>query len=96
MKYLIFIFLFFGCTTVKQKEIRTDAIVETKGMSCPMCANNIDRVLKKNPDIDEVHINLKKGLVIVQFKSGQKPPLSVLILAVEDSGFTVENAEYSK
>ena len=98
MKYIFFIFLFllFSCSHVEEKEIRSDATIEAKGMSCPMCSNNIDRVLKKVPGVADAHVNLKSGLVVVEFVPGKKPSLAELAKAVEDAGFTAANAKYSK
>ena len=99
MKFIILIlsfFTLFACSNVEQKEIRSDATITTKGMSCPMCANNIDRVLKKLPGVEDTHINLSKGVVTVQFKPGLKPSLADLKKAVEDAGFSANNAKYSQ
>ena len=94
MKYFIFLFLLFGCTAVEQREVRSDATIKAKGMSCPMCSNNINRVLKKIPGVADAYVNLKSGVVVVEFKAGQKPALTDLVQAVNDAGFTGESAKY--
>jgi copper chaperone CopZ len=62
---------------------------EVLGLSCPLCANNIEKQLKRDKDVKEVTINLGTGQVIVHYKSEKPNMQSAIKKAIEDSGFTV-------
>lgn len=66
-----------------------DATFVVHGMSCPLCANGIDKQLEKVIGVETVAIDLDTGIVRVFFVPGAKPMSSELRQAIERSGFTV-------
>lgn len=67
----------------------SQAALTVRGMSCPLCSNNINGRLKKVPGIEAVKINLETGLVTVTFGKDTAPTKSQIEAAVKDSGFTL-------
>lgn len=60
------------------------------GMSCPLCANNIDGRLKKVPGVEEVKIDLATGAVTLSIDEGAPPSRDDIERAVEETGFTLK------
>jgi copper chaperone CopZ len=65
------------------------AVVMANGLSCPLCANNIDSILKKVPGVTTVNIDLEKGAIHIGLTGGVRPSKARLAKAVTDAGFTV-------
>jgi copper chaperone CopZ len=66
-------------------------VAEVLGMSCPLCAKNIERQLKRGGDVVSVSIDLGTGNVIIEYKN-KKNDLKVPIKrAIESAGFTVKD-----
>lgn len=65
-------------------------VAQVLGMSCPLCANNIEKQLKRDKDVDKVSIDLGTGKVKVEFKLDKANVEKSIKKAVEDSGFTVK------
>ena len=63
------------------------------GLSCPLCANNLDRYLMTVPGVEGVKIDLGAGRVTVQIASGTIVTPIQLEQAVKDSGFTFKTFE---
>lgn len=63
--------------------------MRVNGMSCPLCAHNIKQQLVKQPGVNDVSINLGKGLVIVSVDGKAKVTRDAYVKAISDSGFTV-------
>lgn len=59
------------------------------GMSCPLCANNIDLLLRRVPGVTDVKINLADGAVKVDVDKSNPPTYAALARAVNQSGFTL-------
>lgn len=65
-------------------------ILEVRGLSCPLCATNLDKKLEGVSGVSMVAVNLEDGLVQVGFNpSGARPSPRALAKAVTDSGFTL-------
>lgn len=64
-------------------------LAEVFGLSCPLCANNIEKQLKRDKDINKVSIDLESGKVIVDYKVSKPNMEGSIQKAIEDSGFTV-------
>lgn len=69
------------------------AVLTLRGMSCPLCANNVDGRLTKVPGIDTVKINLETGKVIATFSVETSPTREQIKRAVKEAGFTLANME---
>jgi len=63
------------------------------GMSCPLCATNIDKQLSKVPGVKNVSVDLGSGRVVVDLKDQPKPSRAALSKAIRDSGFTLTRIE---
>ncbi len=68
---------------------RVDAKMKVNGLSCPLCAHNVDTSLMKVPGIAGVKTDLSTGWVTLQYEDGQAPDKGAMIRAVADAGFTV-------
>ncbi|MEM1097364.1 MAG: heavy-metal-associated domain-containing protein [Planctomycetota bacterium] len=67
------------------------AIITAAGMSCPLCAGNIDRQLKRIDGFQAMQMNLETGELFVSFDATAIQPTSErLTQAIADAGFTVD------
>ncbi|WP_221435472.1 heavy-metal-associated domain-containing protein [Algisphaera agarilytica] len=65
------------------------ATIDAKGMSCPLCASNIDRRMQKLDGVSWTKIDLGKGQVIVGLEDDTPAPSAdELFQAVNDAGYT--------
>lgn len=65
------------------------ATLTVQGLSCPLCASNVDKQLLKVPGVQDVSVDLGAGLVKVRFDPAAAPSEATLRKAVEDSGYTL-------
>ncbi len=65
------------------------ATLEVRGMSCPKCANNIDRQLRDLRGVESVAIDLGSGRVDLAFTDQNHPSAAELARAIDDTGFTL-------
>jgi copper chaperone CopZ len=66
-------------------------VLHVYGMSCPLCATNVDKQLLKIDGVNNVRVNLSSGEVIVFTSKDNPPSYEQLARAVEESGFTLVN-----
>lgn len=59
------------------------------GMSCPLCANNVDKQLLDVRGVASVHVDMGTGEAKVWFAPGAKVTRRQLADAVDKSGFTL-------
>ena len=59
------------------------------GMSCPLCATNVDKQLLRVPGVESVSVDLSTGMIRVQVSKDQPPTSEALATAVRESGFTL-------
>jgi copper chaperone CopZ len=69
------------------------AAIFVHGMSCPLCANNIDKQLLDVNGVTSVDVNLNDGLVLVHVAPGAATTYGQIADAVERSGFTLVRIE---
>ena len=62
--------------------------IRVDGLSCPFCAYGLEKKLKKIEGVDEVKINVDKGLADLHHKTGESIAVERLNDAVADAGFT--------
>ncbi len=63
-----------------------------KGMSCPLCATNVDKQLLALPGVMSADVDLSTGEIAVGFRPfGTPPSESQLRQAIVDSGYTLES-----
>jgi copper chaperone CopZ len=65
------------------------ATLVVHGMSCPLCANNVDKQLLRVPGVQTVEIDMGDGTVRVQLADEPRPSKADLARAVEQTGFTL-------
>jgi copper chaperone CopZ len=65
------------------------ATLVVHGMSCPLCANNVDVQLLRVPGVEDVEIDMGDGSVRVTFADAPRPTRAQLARAVDRTGFTL-------
>lgn len=93
---VITLFLFAASAFAESLAGYSKAELTVRGMSCPLCSNNIDGRLKKVEGVSDVHINLETGLVTVTFTEGAAPTREAMAKAIKDAGFTLGDVELIK
>lgn len=76
-------------TALGQTPSGHDWLAKVNGMSCPMCAKNIEKQVKKIMGVTGVEIDLGTGQVKVTYAAGFRADKKVLTKAIEDAGFSV-------
>lgn len=64
-------------------------IAEVSGMSCPLCANNIEKQLTKDPDVSGVEVDLGSGSVKIHYMRERLGAEVLIRTSIERAGFTV-------
>lgn len=73
-----------------REAVRDDQVVmRVNGLSCPLCATNVEGQLKRLPGVNIVDIDLDEGLVSVSMSGKERPTRAQIARAIEDAGFTV-------
>lgn len=71
-------------------EVDSPALVAAvSGMSCPLCAHNIEKQLNKDSDIQSVEVDLGKGTVTVVYQQIKSDSEKFIRKSIERAGFTV-------
>lgn len=65
------------------------ATLKVQGLSCPLCASNVDKQLLRVAGVSDVSVDLGEGIVKVRFDPDAPPSAAALRQAVEGSGFTL-------
>jgi len=65
------------------------ATLVVHGLSCPQCASNVDKQLLAVKGVQQVHVNLGNGQVVVLVSQDQPPTGTQLAAAVKKSGYTL-------
>ncbi len=69
------------------------ATLWVSGLSCPLCATNVDKQLVKVPGVRKVDVFLNDGRVVVGFAKEPHPTREELTKAIKESGFTLNRIE---
>lgn len=69
------------------------AVLSVNGMSCPLCANNIEKQMKRLDGVTKVTVDLGAGTVRVDLPGAKKPSRKQLADAIHNSGFTLTKIE---
>lgn len=69
------------------------ATLLVQGLSCPLCATNIDKMLAREPGVDGVRVDLSTGRVQIGLKGASRPSPSRLGEVVDKAGFTLVGIE---
>lgn len=91
--------LVLGCQSNRSQDAAagyTSAPIETStatlvvhGMSCPLCANNVDKQLLRVEGVQDVIIDMGDGTVRVTFTEDKRPSRAQLARAIDQTGFTL-------
>ncbi|MFZ4428759.1 MAG: heavy-metal-associated domain-containing protein [Phycisphaerales bacterium] len=69
------------------------AVMVVHGMSCPLCANNVDKTLAAVPGVTSVLVDMGSGRAAVTLDGTTKVTRGQLAKAVDKSGFTLKSIE---
>jgi Cu+-exporting ATPase len=87
-----------GCTTTEpgsehsgvDLKSQRDVVLTVYGLSCPLCANNLDGQLRGIEGVEDASIDLKTGAVSVRLRHGHSVSADDLAKAVKDAGFSLK------
>ncbi len=72
--------------------IEADAVtLAVKGLSCPQCASNIDRTLKRIDGVRFIEVDLAAGEVNLALGGKMRPSPARLSQAVAEAGFSIDS-----
>lgn len=87
--------LTFGCAVTgepredfEEEFATTTAEISAHGLSCPLCASNLDDQINRISGVKESRIDFETGTLHVTVREGQMVSKSSLFRAVRDAGFT--------
>ena len=72
------------------------ATLHVRGLSCPLCANNVEKQLHRVAGIRSVSVNLGTGEVRARLEPSHPPTREQLRRAIEKSGFTLVRIDMPK
>lgn len=64
-------------------------VAQVSGMSCPLCAKNIERQVGKILGVTGVEIDLGSGRVRIDYADGFRGDAKAIANAIKDAGFSV-------
>lgn len=66
-----------------------DVAVKVHGLVCDFCAQSIDKLMRREAAVRDVHVDLGQGLITVDFNTGESLDDARVSKIVTDSGYTV-------
>lgn len=69
------------------------ALLYVNGLSCPLCATNVDVQLMRVKGVQDATVDLGTGTVLITMPGETKPSPRRLANAVEDAGFSLVKIE---
>lgn len=69
------------------------AVLLVHGMSCPLCANNVDKTLAAVPGVTSVMVDMGSGRATVTLDGKTQVTRGQLAKAVDKSGFSLKSIE---
>jgi mercuric ion binding protein len=72
----------------------TSIHAEVKGMVCAFCAKGINKKLRELDSTQDVWVDLKSRIVVVQLKDQKTMSLEAFTKLIKDAGYDVANVEY--
>ena len=70
-----------------------EAVLTVYGMSCPLCANNVDKTLLQVPGVQAVRVDMGTGRATVTLDGTTPVTRGQLARAVDRSGFSLQRIE---
>lgn len=79
---------------VTNKPLTDDAVVvNVRGLSCPLCATNVKKVLQDQQGVTDVQVDMSTGRVTVGMEGDTRPTGEQVRQGVVDAGFTFVSME---
>ena len=72
----------------------TSIHAEVKGMVCAFCAKGINKKLRELDATQDVWVDLKSRMVVVELKDQKNMSLEVFTKVIKDAGYEVASIEY--
>jgi len=72
------------------------AIVSVKGLSCPVCARRLQKVLAALPGAKGAKVELAKEQAVIEFAAGTKTTTQQIVETVREAGFVPGRIEWTK
>ena len=72
----------------------TSIHAEVKGMVCAFCAKGINKKLRELDATQDVWVDLKNRMVVVELKDQKTMSLEAFIKLIKDAGYDVASVEY--
>jgi copper chaperone CopZ len=69
-----------------------EVVLTVYGLSCPLCASNLDQQLSRIPGVVELYPDLDTGAIRVTLADGHQVSVSTFARAIQDGGFTLQSA----
>ncbi|MBY0113519.1 MAG: heavy-metal-associated domain-containing protein [Phycisphaerales bacterium] len=63
------------------------------GLSCPLCATNVDQQIDDLPGTSDVKVDLRTGIVTVRVEGAERPSPKQLAEAADQAGVTLVKIE---
>lgn len=80
----------------KAGAVREYAVIGVKGLVCEFCVKNIENIMKKQDEVDDVSIDLATAKAKVIFKEGRTIDDAKLKQLINDAGYEVDTIERSR
>ncbi len=72
----------------------TSIHAEVKGMVCAFCAKGINKKLREQDSTQDVWVDLKSRMVVVELKDQKTMSLDAFTKLIKDAGYDVASVEY--
>lgn len=79
--------------TAASTEAGKQAVVQVKGLSCPLCVHRLQQVLTKLPGATKANVSLEKGQAVIDF-SGAHAGDPQIAQSIRDAGFVPGRIEW--
>lgn len=71
-----------------------EAMVQVKGLSCPLCVHRLEKVLTKLLGATKAEVSLQKGQAVIEFHSGAHARDEQIAQTIREAGFVPGNIEW--
>jgi copper chaperone CopZ len=93
MKKCVFV-MFFSFIAVSANAAEQCSVdVKVNGLVCDFCAQALNKVFRKQPEVSDINVDLDGGVVHVEFKENQSLDDASLKKLITDSGYAVQSIE---
>lgn len=71
----------------------SEVLLTVFGMSCPLCANNVDNSLMEVPGVTDVSLDMGTGIAVVSLDGRTPVSRRQLAAAIDRSGFSLQRVD---